>query len=138
MSVVAQKIATIVRCVDRARAEYAAAGANFKQDFTRQDAALLNVMRGCEAAVDLANMLIREKRLGLPAQMKESFGMLWRANILPADLNDRLQKMIGFRNLAVHQYRDLDLDIVEAVITKNLDDLLIFAETVRAHFHTET
>jgi uncharacterized protein YutE (UPF0331/DUF86 family) len=45
--------------------------------------------------------------------------------------------MIGFRNLAVHQYRELDLDIFEAVIRKNLDDLLAFAEAVRPHLDTE-
>jgi uncharacterized protein YutE (UPF0331/DUF86 family) len=39
--------------------------------------------------------------------------------------------MVGFRNLAVHQYRELDLDIVESVIRKNLDDLLEFAQTIR-------
>lgn len=46
-------------------------------------------------------------------------------------LSDRLQKMIGFRNIAVHQYRKLDLEIVESVIDRHLDDLLKFAEIVR-------
>jgi uncharacterized protein YutE (UPF0331/DUF86 family) len=49
-----------------------------------------------------------------------------------AQLADRLKKMVGFRNLAVHQYRDLDIAIVEAVIAKNLDDLLEFAQLIRA------
>lgn len=72
MSVAAAKIATLVRCIGRARAEREQAGAAFSTDFTRQDAAILNVMRACEAAVDLANMLIRKQRLGLPGEMKES------------------------------------------------------------------
>jgi uncharacterized protein with HEPN domain len=41
-------------------------------------------------------------------------------------------KMVGFRNLAVHQYRELDLSIVEAVIRENLDDMLSFAQSIRA------
>jgi len=40
-------------------------------------------------------------------------------------------KMVGFRNLAVHQYQELDLDLVESVIRVGLDDLLAFAEAVR-------
>jgi uncharacterized protein YutE (UPF0331/DUF86 family) len=40
--------------------------------------------------------------------------------------------MVGFRKLAVHRYRELDLDIVEAVIRKSLDDLLALAQTLRA------
>ena len=41
------KAATIERCVARARQEYAAAGEHFATDFTRQDAAVLNVQRAC-------------------------------------------------------------------------------------------
>jgi uncharacterized protein YutE (UPF0331/DUF86 family) len=39
--------------------------------------------------------------------------------------------MVGFRNLAVHKYRELDLDILDSVVRKNLDDLLSFAQIVR-------
>ena len=131
MSSTASKIATIVRCVERAREEYSQAGDGFKTNFTRQDAAVLNVLRGCEAAVDLANMLIRKQRLGIPVEMKESFALLERGGFITADLSERLQNMVGFRNVAVHQYKKLDLDIVKAIINTHLDDLLTFAEAVR-------
>jgi uncharacterized protein YutE (UPF0331/DUF86 family) len=128
MSVAARKIATIVRCVDRARAEYKQAAGAFKTDCTRQDAAVLNVTRACEAAIDLANMLIRKQKLGVPGEARESFALLERVALISAELSRRLQKMVGFRNVAVHQYQDLDLAIVEAVIRSGLDDLLVFAE----------
>ncbi len=51
--VVLNKAATIERCVRRAREEYAAAGAGFATDLTRQDAAILNIQRACEAALDM-------------------------------------------------------------------------------------
>lgn len=136
MSSVASKIATIVHCVERARDEYAQAGDSFSSNFTHQDAAILNILRACEAAVDLANMLIRSRRLGLPSEMKESFALLERGGFIPMDLSERLQNMIGFRNVAVHQYRKLDLSIVESVIRRNLDDLLMFAEVVRSQIDT--
>jgi uncharacterized protein YutE (UPF0331/DUF86 family) len=50
--------------------------------------------------------------------------------LISAELSRRLQKMIGFRNVAVHPYPDLDLAIVEAVIRNGLDELLAFAEIV--------
>ena len=131
MSTVARKIATLVRCVERARSEFVQAGAAFRQDFTRQDAAILNVTRACESAIDLANMVVRARRLGVPGEAREGFALLERNNLLRADLSSRLQRMIGFRNIAVHQYQDLDLSIVESVIQNNLDDLLEFAEIVR-------
>jgi len=102
MSAAAQKIATIVRCIGRAREEHQAAGESFKSDFTRQDAALLNVTRACEAAVDLANMLIRKKTLGIPTDTKDSFSLLERGRLLTPDLSKKLQHMVGFRNISVH------------------------------------
>ena len=130
---VAQKITSLQRCVSQARVALSTAGSDFKTNYLLQDAAVLNIIRACETALDLANMLIRKKRLGIPSESRESFGILMRENILERDLGDKLQKMVGFRNLAVHRYRDLDLDIVEAVIQKNLDDLLAFAKIVQPH-----
>ncbi|VVM04676.1 DUF86 domain-containing protein [Methylacidimicrobium tartarophylax] len=47
------KAAIIERCVARAREEYAANPTGFATDFTRQDAAILNIQRACEAALDM-------------------------------------------------------------------------------------
>ena len=48
--VLINKAATIERCIKRVREEYAKAGANFATDYSRQDAAILNIQRACEAA----------------------------------------------------------------------------------------
>jgi len=130
---VAQKITSLQRCVAQARAALSAAGPDFRTSYLLQDAAVLNIIRACETALDLAHMLIRKKRLGIPVESRESFGILMREQILEPDLGNKLQKMVGFRNLAVHRYRDLDLDIVQTVIQKNLDDLLAFANVVQPH-----
>jgi uncharacterized protein YutE (UPF0331/DUF86 family) len=114
----------------RAREEFTAAGPNFASDFTRQDAAILNILRACEAAIDVANVLIRERTLGIPQSSRDSFKLLANAHLAPEDLSTRLQRMIGFRNIAVHQYRTLELPIVEAVLQRDLDDLLVFCRTI--------
>jgi uncharacterized protein YutE (UPF0331/DUF86 family) len=137
MSIAARKIAIIVRCIERAREELSLAGDSFHRDFTRQDAAVLNVTRACEAVVDLANALIRQRRLGVPGNARESFALLERGGLIDAALDQRLHKMVGFRNIAVHQYQKLDLNIVEAVIGAGLDDLLAFVEAVRGKLQDE-
>lgn len=129
--VVVQKIASLQRCIARAREELQRAGDTFHADVTAQDAAVLNVIRACETSIDLANMLIRRRRLGVPSETRESFAILVREDLLDGDLGARLVKMVGFRNLAVHRYHELDIRIVEAVIRDRLDDLLAFAESVR-------
>lgn len=134
--VLAQKVASLQRCVARAREARSEAGADFRTSYNLQDAAVLNVIRACDTAIDLANMLIRRRRLGIPGESRESFAILSREKAIPVDLGDRLQKMVGFHDIAVHQYRDLDMEIVEAVITRQLDDLLEFA-SIRAQMDDE-
>jgi uncharacterized protein YutE (UPF0331/DUF86 family) len=83
-------------------------------------------------------MLIREKHLGIPTESRESFSILAKEKLIDSGLGKKLEKMVGFRNLAVHRYEDLNLDIVEVVIRKNLDDLLEFAQAVHRRFSTKS
>lgn len=129
--VLIQKITSLQRCVSRARDLRQRAGGSFFTSFDLQDAAVLNVLRACETSIDLANMLLRQGQLGIPSESREAFAILVREQLIAADLGDRLQKMVGFRNVAVHQYRTLEPEIVAAVIDSGLDDLLAFAEIVR-------
>jgi len=124
------KVASIQRSVARARQEFAAAGDGFPEDVTRQDAAVLNVLRACETAIDLANALVREQRLGVPQSNRDSFRLLSEADVINADMATRMQRMVGFRNIAVHRYRDLDVAVLASVIRTDLGDLLQFAEVI--------
>lgn len=126
------KVAAIERSVARAREEFAAAGAGFARDFTHQDAAILNILRACELALDLANIVIRERGLGIPQSSRDSFRLLADAGLLAVDLSERLQHMIGFGNVAVHQYQTLNLAIVETILRRDLDDVLRYCEVLAA------
>lgn len=128
--VVTNKIQSLQRCVQRAREEYRLAGENFATDYSRQDAAILNVTRACEQAIDLANYVIKTRKLGIPTGSAESFELLARAQVIPADLAERLKKMVGFRNIAVHEYQTLNIAIVESVIREGLEDLVGFGDGV--------
>lgn len=123
------KAAVIRRCVQRAREEHAAA-ADFRTDFTRQDAAILNVERACQGAIAMANRVVALRDLGVPATAGESFRALAAAGLISADLSEALRRMAGFQNVAVHACQELNLDIVERVIATGLDDLLAFADLV--------
>ena len=125
-----QKVASIQRAVARAREELAAAGVEFARDRTRQDAAVLNILRACETALDLANMMIGEQRLGVPQSSRDSFRLLAEARLIDDDLSQHLQRMVGFRNIAVHQYQMLDLAVVESILRRDLDDVLRYAEII--------
>ena len=121
------KAAIIERCVRRAREVYAGLDANLTDDLTRQDSIVLNIQRACEAAVDLAMHLVRVQRLGILQESRDAFELLVGAGMLNRQLADGLKRMVGFRDVAVHEYQRLNLDIVRALLQRDLDDLLAFA-----------
>ena len=128
--VLVNKAATIERCVARAREEYAADPATFATNFTRQDAAVLNVQRACEAALNMGHRLIRRERLGVPQGARDVFDLLAQPGWIDAALAESHKRMVAFRNIAVHDYRSLLLTIVVSIITQHLDDFLQFSQTL--------
>ena len=128
--VLLNKAASIERCVARVREEFTAAGDDFAADFTRQDAAILNIQRACEMAIDMGQHVIRTHKLGLPQSARDVFTLLARGGHIPPELADTMGKMAGFRNLAVHDYQRLLLPVVEKIITQHLDDFLRFTQSL--------
>lgn len=125
--VLINKAASIERCVARVREEYEKDPATFATDFTRQDSAVLNIQRACEAALDIGQHLIRRERLGIPQSARDTFELLLQGGWLEEGLVKNLKNMVGFRNIAVHDYQALQLPIMIAIITGHLDDFLAFS-----------
>ena len=63
---------------------------------------------------------------------RDSFTLLATHKVIDADLAVRLQKMVGLRNIAVHDYQALNLDIVIYVLHHHLDDFTRFSHQVMA------
>ena len=128
--VVLNKAASIEHCLQRVLEEYAGNDQNLVTNQTKQDAIVLNLQRACETSIDLAMYVISRRRLGIPQDSRDAFTLLQTAGILPADLATRMQRMVGFRNVAVHEYTRLSLDVIQAIITKQLDDFRTFSSTI--------
>ena len=128
--VLLNKANTIERCVARVREEYDSNPETFSDNYTRQDAAILNIQRACEAALDMGQHLIRREKLGVPQSSRDVFELLARAGWIETALAESLKHMIGFRNIAVHDYQTLQFPITVNVITQHLDEFLFFSETI--------
>ncbi len=99
-------------------------------DFTRQDAAILNMLRACEAALDMGQHLIRREQLGVPQSARDVFALLARSGWIDAALADRLKRMVGFRNIAVRDYQSLQLPITVAILETHLDEFLQYSQAL--------
>lgn len=121
--IIVNKSEIIKRCIKRRKEEYGNNPENLN-NFTKQDSIILNLQRMCEASIDLAVHVTRIKKLGVPQTSKECFVFLEKENIISNDLSKKLQGMVGFKNIAVHDYQNLEIDILKNVIEKNLEDSL--------------
>jgi uncharacterized protein YutE (UPF0331/DUF86 family) len=128
--IVINKIQSIQRCVERAREEYQGDSVGFDTNYSRQDAAILNVIRACEQAIDLANHLIKSHKMGIPTSSAESFDLLEKKLVIDQRLSKTLKNMVHFRNTVIHAYQQTNLAIVTAVILTGLDDLILFGDRV--------
>ena len=131
--VVLNKKVSIERCVAQARKYYAMKGElPFEEDYLKQDAVGLNVQRACELCIDIANHLIKTRKLGLPQDSKDGFSLLQRAGLIDEAMAAALRATVGFRNIMLHQYQRLDLAIMVEVVERRLDDFLAFANIALA------
>lgn len=130
--VIINKLATIKRCLERIRLVYTSEE-DFRADFTKQDSIILNLQRACEACIDIANVFIRQQLLGIPQSARQSFELIANAGFIEKDTAEALMKMVGLRNIAVHDYQKLNMDILIAVINKHLIDFETFSAEIAAH-----
>jgi uncharacterized protein YutE (UPF0331/DUF86 family) len=126
--VILNKKISIERCIEQIDTYYSLkSGLSFENDFLKQDAIAMNVQRACELSIDIANHLIKARKLGLPQDSRNSFELLQRGGLISVEMMATLQAMVGFRNILVHEYRKLDLGVMVDVIKNHARKLLDFA-----------
>lgn len=131
--IVLNKKESIERCIKQIRTYYRLeSDTPFEEDYLKQDAIAINLQRACEQSIDLANYTIRVKKLGLPKESRESFRLLAQNKIIPRELSLNLEKMVGFRNILVHEYQKLDIELMIDVVENHLDDLVDFTNLIIA------
>ncbi|HLR14691.1 MAG TPA: DUF86 domain-containing protein [Bacillota bacterium] len=127
--VLLNKIAIIERCLKRINEVYEGKKENLT-DYTKQDSIILNIQRACEASIDIAMYIVSEQRLGVPKTSRDAFRFLQEEEIIEDNLAKSLMNMVGFRNIAVHDYQTLNLAILEAILNNHMKDFKTFSKVV--------
>lgn len=128
-AVVLNKFETIEKCINRINEEYEGNPENL-QDYRKMDMIVLNLQRACEAVLDLAMYIVSTRKLGLPQNKREAFILLEENKIINSEMSKNMQGMVGFRNIAVHDYKEIDEEILKDVIENHLTDLLDFVRII--------
>lgn len=127
--IILNKISIIERCVRRVKEEYADNPANLS-NFTKQDSIILNLQRACEASIDLAMHIVAERKLGLPQNSRDAFTFLENEEVLSSSLSQKMKAMVGFRNIAVHDYQEVNVVILQKILEDHLIDFMEYTKTV--------
>ena len=122
------KAAIIERCVRRMLEESLACPR--LDDFTHVDALTLNIERACQAAIDMAMHVVAERHLGVPQSTADAFVLLERAGLIGGPLASALCGMVGFRNVAVHQYEDIDMSVLRWIVESGHRDWIRLGEAL--------
>lgn len=86
-----------------------------------------------EAVTDICGMLVAGLRLGLPAEALDTFEKLREAAIITPETAAMLRRMRGFRNILVHEYTQVDDQIVYQIASERLGDFEVFIREVLGH-----
>lgn len=128
-AVLINKYESIEKCINRINEEYDNNPDNL-EDFRKMDAIVLNLQRACEMATDAAMYVVSNRRLGIPQTKKEVFEKLNKNGLISDEMCANMKGMVGFRNIAIHEYKQIDEDILRDVIENHLGDIKEFVRTM--------
>jgi uncharacterized protein YutE (UPF0331/DUF86 family) len=100
------------------------------EDIDLQDVLALNLSRAVQISVDIGAHLIAGMEVPPPDTMGQTFDLLAQEGVLNKELAVSLKKAVGFRNIAVHNYENINWIIVHSIVKYHLADFTEFAKIV--------
>jgi uncharacterized protein YutE (UPF0331/DUF86 family) len=131
--VIERKLESLRRCIARLESKRPASVPTLTQDPDLQDILVLNLTRAVQLCVDIGSHLITESEQTVPGTMGEVFSLMANQGIIDENTATAMRKAVGFRNIAIHNYRAVDWAIVHAICHHQLDDFKAFARRIIDH-----
>lgn len=98
----------------------------YSEEIVTSSLYILNLQRACQACIDIANLIISIKGFELPTQYKQAFSILEKNEVISPDVSKVMQSMVGFRNIAIHDYKKIDPKILKSILDNHLKDFEAF------------
>ncbi|MDT8283784.1 MAG: DUF86 domain-containing protein [Gammaproteobacteria bacterium] len=128
--VVEQKIESLRKCLLRVEKRCPNSLENLLSDVDAQDVLVLNLSRAVQLCVDISLHILSGRNQPVPETMGQAFTELAAENIINNDLAEKMRKAVGFRNIAIHNYEEINWAIVHAIAKEKLIDFKQFAKQV--------
>jgi len=121
IDVLLEKTNSIQNCLQRIH-DTVKGDVNRLDQLDNQDIVVLNLQRAVQLIIDMASHIVSTMNLGIPQSLKDVFIILEKNNILSRDISAKMQKMVGFRNIAVHDYQSINPDVLKSIVLYHLKD----------------
>lgn len=104
---------------------------NFLSNEDYQNMIMHCMLKAIQASIDIGNNIIQLKNFREPSSYKDIFEIMWENKLIGRDLKEELKKLASFRNVLVHLYVSIDLEIVYEVFKTKRKFLEEFAKIVK-------
>ena len=121
-----KKIDSILRCLARIEERLPSQEEEFILDYDAQDVVVLNITRAVQLSVDIATHILATGHQAVPATMSDSFVKLYQLGKISERVSEKMRKSVGYRNVAIHSYDDVDLAITYEIARDHLQDFKDF------------
>lgn len=128
-----RKLDSLARCVERIEEKRPATLQSLIQDVDTQDIVSLNLERAVQISVDIGAHLITDLSVSPPGTMGEVFTILAAHKVISEESSSALRRAVGFRNLSVHAYENIDWERVFDILNNRMADFREFAAAVMRH-----
>ena len=102
-----------------------------RMDRDRRNMVLHAMLISIQSAIDIATYVIAENGLRKPSTYRETFEILGEAQMISEELADDLSDLAGFRNVLVHIYWELDMNVIYGILQNDLRVLWAFKKIVK-------
>jgi uncharacterized protein YutE (UPF0331/DUF86 family) len=129
---VVAKLEALRRWVERVRERTPGSVEELADDEDMQDIISVNLERAVQVCTDIASHIVADSNEEPPISMGTAFDSLACLEVISRDLADRMKRAVGFRNISVHTYDQIDWAIVFDICGNRLGDFAEFARSVEA------
>lgn len=105
----------------------------FKKDLIIQKAVEKILEEMIQICIDIAKHIVVDDKLTIPDDNKGLFKVLSENGIIFPKTAGILQKMVSFRNVLVHMYEKIDVEIVYVNYRRRLGDFSLFAREIERY-----
>jgi len=124
------KIAHIYRSIDRLFKKSNIPLAEFKVNADAQDIVIHNLQLAIQGAIDIASHIVSDEGWQVPNALAGLYDILDEHKVIDKKMAGVMKQMVGFRNIIVHEYEDIDLDKVHQILTSRLGDFNDFLKQI--------